>query len=73
MSQIILNKIIIINERDPSPQWLTKSIKNKIKSKYIAYHKFFQMEADQKKKEHINRLRNETTRLIVNAKDHYFL
>ena len=38
MSQFIPNTIITINERDLP--WLTKSIKNKIKSKHRAYHKF---------------------------------
>ena len=75
MSQFIPNKIITINERDappPPPPWLTKSIKNKIKSKHRAYHKFLSCRSRPEEKVHINRLRNETNRLIVNAKDDYF-
>ena len=70
ISQFIPNKIITINERD-SP-WLTKSIKNKIKSKHRAYHKFLSHGNRPEEKDHINRLRNETNRLTVNAKDDYF-
>ena len=70
MSQFIPNKVITINERDPP--WLTKSIKNKIKSKHRAYHKFLSRGSRPEEKEHINRLHNETNRLIVNAKDDYF-
>ena len=70
MSQFIPNKIITINERDPP--WLTKGIKNNIKSKHRAYHKFLSSGSRPEEKEHINRLRNETNRLIVNAKDEYF-
>ena len=70
MSQLIPNKVITINERDPS--WLTKSIKNKIQSKHRAYHKFLLPGSRPEEKVHINRLRNETNRLIVNAKDDYF-
>ena len=71
MSQFIPNKIITINER--YPPWLTKSIENEIKSKHRAYHhKFLSRGSRPEEKEHINRLRNETNRLIVNAKDDYF-
>ena len=70
MSQFIPNKIITINERD-TPLF-TKSIENKIKSKHRAYHKFLSRGRRPEEKEHINRLRNETNRLIVNAKDDYF-
>ena len=49
-SQFIPNKIITINERDPP--WLTKSIKNKIKSNHFIEHttSSCHVEADQKKK-----------------------
>ena len=70
MSQFIPNKIITINERDPP--WLTKSIKNKIKSKHRAYHKFLSRGSRPEETEHINRLHNEPNRLIVNARDDYF-
>ena len=70
MSQFIPNIIITINERDPP--LLTKSIKNKIKSKHRAYHKFLSRGSRPEEKEHINRPRNETNCLIVNAKDDYF-
>ena len=51
---------------------MRKSIKNKINSKHRAYHKFLSRGSRPEGKEHINRLRNETNRLIVNAKDDYF-
>ena len=49
-----------------------KSIKNKMKSKHRAYHKFLSRGSKPEEKEHINRVRNETNRLIVNGKDDYF-
>ena len=71
MSQFIPNKIITIIERDP--QWLTKGVKNKIKSKHRLYHNLLSKGGSRpEEEEHINRLRNETDRLIVNAKDDYF-
>ena len=50
----------------------SQSIINKIKSKHRAYHKFLSRGSRPEEKQHINRLRNETNRLIVNAKDDYF-
>ena len=55
-----------------TPPWLTKSIKNKIKSKHRAYHKFLSRGSRPEEEEHINYLRNETNCLIVNAKDDCF-
>ena len=70
MSKFIPNKIITINEHNPL--LLTKSIKNKMKSKHRACHKFLSRGSRPEEKEHINRLRNETNRLIANTKDDYF-
>ena len=43
--------------------------KNKIESKRGAYHKFLSRGCSPEEKVHINHLRNETSCLIVNAKD----
>ena len=66
----IPNKMIIFNDKDPP--WITPAIKTAIKRKHRVYNKFVKRGHKPEEWEPVRMIRNETSRMITDAKESYF-
>ena len=70
MLRFIPNKMIIFNDKDPP--WITPAIKTAIKRKHRVYNKFAKRGHKPEEWEPVRMIRNETSRMITDAKENYF-
>ena len=66
----IPNKILRLNDKDPP--WITRQVKTAIKRKRRVFRKFMNSGRRLEDWQIFNTVRNETSRLVINAKDMYY-
>lgn len=71
LSSNIPNKIVTCNDKDPP--WITPELKKSIKRKQRTYRNFVQRGRREEDWERVKNVRNATSKLIVKAKESYFL
>ena len=70
-SSNIPNKVVTCNDKDPP--WITPQLKKSIKRKQKTYRNFVQRGRREEDWERVKSIRNATSKLIVKAKENYFL
>ena len=70
MLRFIPNKMIVFNDKDPP--WITPAIKTAIKRKHRVYNRFAKRGHKPEEWEPVRMTRNETSRMITDAKENYF-
>ena len=70
-SSNIPNKVVTCNDKDPP--WITPQLKKSIKRKQRTYRNFVRRERREEDWERVKNVRNATSKLIVQAKENYFL
>ena len=71
LSSQIPNKIIKCNDKDPP--WITPELKSAIRRKHRVYRKFVQRGRRQEDWNQVKETRNETSKMIIRAKESYYL
>ena len=67
----IPNRVVKFDDRDPP--WMKQELKTAIKRKHRVYSKFVKRGRKVEEWNHVKNLQNETTRMIINAKNEYYL
>ena len=67
----ISNRIVKFDDRDPP--WMKQELKTAIKRKHRVYAKFLKKAGKWKTGPMSENLQNKTTRMIINAKNEYYL
>ena len=70
-SSHIPNKVIKCNDKDPP--WITHELKTAIKRKHRVYRKYVRRGQRKEDWDQVKNIRNETSKMIINAKEKYFL
>ena len=70
-SSHIPNKVITCNDKDPP--WITPELKTAIRRKHRVYRKCVQRGQRKEDLNQVKDIRNETSKMIINAKEKYFL
>ena len=70
-SSNIPNKVVTCNDKDPP--WITPQLKRSIKRKQRTYRNFVRRGRREEDWERVKNVRNATSKLIVQAKENYFL
>ena len=71
ISSHIPNKTITCNDKDPP--WITPKVKTAIKRKHRVYRKHVKRGQRKEDWTHVKDIRNETSKMIISAKEKYFL
>ena len=70
-SSHIPNKVIKCNDKDPP--WITHELKTAIRRKHRVYRKYVRRGQRKEDWDHVKNIRNETSKMIISAKEKYFL
>ena len=70
-SSHIPNEIITCNDKDPP--WITPELKSAIRRRHRVYRKYVQRGQRKEDWNQVKDIRNETSKMIINAKEKYFL
>ena len=67
----ILNRVVKFDDRDPP--WMKQELKTAIKRKHRVYAKFAKRGRKVEDWNHVKHLQNKTTKMIIHAKNEYYL
>ena len=67
----IPNRVVKFDDRDPP--WMKQELKTAIKRKHRVYAKFVKKGRKMEDWNHVKSLQNETTKMIINCKNEYYL